>query len=80
MRRLTERMNLAQTVLKELRQQPLSRTELEQRTIRKRGTHGTFEGIFRYLVQGGFVQKSQQKHRAAYIITEKGVKLLEAVQ
>ena len=80
MRRLTERMNLAKTVLKELSRQPLCRTQLEQQTVKKTGTHATFEGIFRYLVQGGYVQKSEQKHRANYMITEKGAKLLEAIQ
>jgi predicted transcriptional regulator len=80
MRRLTERMNLAKTVLRELSRQPLCRTEIEQRTVRKAGTHATFEGIFRYLVQDGYVQKSEQKHRAAYMITEKGTKLLEAIE
>ncbi len=79
MRRLTERMNLAKMVLKELSRQPLSRTELEQRTIRKAGTHATFEGIFRYLNQDGYVVKSEPTHRAKYVITEKGTKLLEAI-
>jgi predicted transcriptional regulator len=79
MRRLTERMNLAKTVLKELSRQPLSRTEIEQRTVKKAGTHGDFVGIFRYLVQSGYVQKSEPKHRANYIVTEKGAKLLEAI-
>ncbi len=79
MRRLTERMHLAKTVLKELSRQPLCRTELEKRTVRKFGTHATFEGIFRYLVQGGYVVKSEQKHRADYVITEKGAKFLEAL-
>jgi len=78
-RRLTDRMALARTVLKELSRQPLFRTELEKRTVSKVGTHATFESIFRYLVQGGYVQKSQEKHRAKYIITEKGTKLLEAI-
>jgi DNA-binding PadR family transcriptional regulator len=72
-------MHLAKTVLKELGRQPLCRTELEKRTVRKFGTHATFEGIFRYLIQSGYVQKSEQKHRAAYIITERGAKLLEAL-
>jgi len=79
MRRLTDRMHLAKTVLKELDRQPLCRTELEKRTVRKLGTHATFEGIFRYLVQSGYVVKSEQKHRAAYVITERGVKFLEAL-
>ena len=79
MRRLTERMNLAKTVLKELNKQPLCRTELEKRTVRKSGTHATFEGIFRYLIQSGFIVKSEQKHRAPYALTEKGAKFLEAL-
>jgi predicted transcriptional regulator len=79
MRRLTDRIHLAKTVLKELNKQPLCRTELEKRTVKKAGTHATFEGIFRYLVQSGYVQKSEQKHRAAYVITERGAKFLEAL-
>jgi predicted transcriptional regulator len=79
MRRLTDRMHLAKTVLKELDRHPLCRTELEKRTVKKSGTHATFEGIFRYLVQSGYVQKSEQKHRAAYVITERGAKFLEAL-
>ena len=79
MRRLTDRMHLAKTVLKELNKQPICRTELEKRTVKKAGTHATFEGIFRYLIQSGYVQKSEQKHRAAYMITERGTKFLEAL-
>jgi predicted transcriptional regulator len=80
MRRLSERMDLAKTVLRELSRQPLCRTRLEQHTVRRAGTHATFEGIFRYLVQSGYIKKSDQKHRADYVLTEKGVKLLEALQ
>jgi predicted transcriptional regulator len=80
MRNLRDRLNLAKTVLKELSRQPLCRTELEKRTVRKFGTHATFEGIFHYLVQNGYVQKSEQKHRAPYVIAEKGVKLLEGLE
>ena len=79
MRRLSERLNLAKTVLKELSKQSLCRTELEKRTTRKLGTHATFEGIFCYLVQSGFVVKSEPKHRAPYAITEKGTKFLEVL-
>jgi len=79
MRRLTDRIHLAKTVLKELNRQPLCRTELEKRTVKKAGTHATFEGIFRYLIQSGYVQKSEQKHRAAYVLTEKGAKFLEVI-
>ncbi len=79
MRRLKDRMNLAKIVLKELERQPLSRTELEKRTVRKAGTHATFEGIFHYLFQSGYLQKSGQKHRAPYVLTEKGAKFLEVI-
>jgi len=79
MRRLHERLHLAKTVLTELRRQPLGRSELEKRTVRKSGTHATFEGIFRYLVRNGYVQKSELKHRSPYVITEKGLKLLEGL-
>jgi DNA-binding PadR family transcriptional regulator len=80
MRRLNERLHLAKTVLHELSRQSICRTELEKRTVKKLGTHATFEGIFSYLVQNGYVQKSEQKHRAPYVITEKGRKLLEGLR
>jgi DNA-binding PadR family transcriptional regulator len=79
MRRLTERIQLAKATLHELSRQPLCRTELEKRTVRRYGTHATFEGIFHFLVDGGYMEKTQPKHRAAYTITEKGKKLLEAI-
>jgi DNA-binding PadR family transcriptional regulator len=79
MRHLHERLRLAKTVLHELNRQSLCRTELEKRTVKKIGTHATFEGIFHYLVQNGYVRKNEQKHRAPYVITEKGLKLLEGL-
>jgi len=72
---------LAKIILHELSRQPLSRTELEKRTIQKAGTsHATFESTFSHLIQEGFVQKSSPKYRAKYMTTEKGIKLLEAFQ
>ena len=79
MRRLSERLHLAKIVLNELRKSSLGRTELEKRTVKKHGTHSTFEGIFHYLVENGYVQKSGQEHRAPYVITERGLKLLEGL-
>jgi DNA-binding PadR family transcriptional regulator len=72
-------MDLARIVLHELKRQPLSRTELDRRTTAKAGTHASFESIFSYLVQGGYIQKSSTKYRAKYELTEKGAKLLEAI-
>jgi predicted transcriptional regulator len=79
MRCLHERLSLAKIMLRELSRQSLSRTELEKRTVRKLGTHATFEGIFHYLVRNGYLVKNEQKHRAPYVITEKGRKLLEGL-
>ena len=79
MRRLRDRLSLAKIVLNELRKSPFGRTELEKRTVRKSGTHSTFEGIFRFLVVNGYVRKSGEEHRAPYVITEKGLKLLEGL-
>jgi predicted transcriptional regulator len=79
MKSLAERIYIAKTVLHELNRQPLSRTELERRTTTKAGTHASFESIFRYLVQGDYVQKSSSEYRAKYLITEKGKKLLDAI-
>jgi DNA-binding PadR family transcriptional regulator len=79
MRSLSDRLQLAKTILRELSRQPLNRTELEKRTTRRFGTHATFDGMFHFLVQGGYVQKREQKHRAAYRITEKGAAFMEVI-
>jgi len=79
MRHLHDRLALARTVLSALNRESLCRTDLEKRTVRKMGTHASFEGMFDFLVANGYVQKSAEKHRAPYVITEKGVKLLEGL-
>jgi predicted transcriptional regulator len=79
MRGLNERLGLAKIMLHELRRSTLGRTELEKKTVRKLGTHATFEGMFCFLVENGYVQKNGQKHRAPYVITEKGLKFLEGL-
>ena len=76
MRTLAKRLQVARTILDLLNQQPLGRTPLENRTIKKADvTHAVFEGIFQFLRQNGYLEKSSQKHRAPYQITEKGRKL-----
>jgi len=80
LRRLTERMNLASMILKDLSRCAMRRTDLEHNTLKCGGTHATFESIFYYLIQGGFIQKSSTRHLAKYAITEKGKKLLEALK
>ena len=71
--------DLAKIILHELSHQPLSRTELAKRTITKSGTPATFESTFGNLVQEGYVQKSSANYRAKYVITEKGIKLLDVI-
>jgi DNA-binding PadR family transcriptional regulator len=79
MKSLDERLSLAKTILHELSREPLSRTILEKRVTRKIGTHASFEGMFRYLIHKGCIEKSGQKIRDFYRITEKGRKLLEGL-
>jgi DNA-binding PadR family transcriptional regulator len=79
MKSLLERLRFAGVVLRELSREPLSRTYLEKRATRRFGTHASFEGIFKFLVKSGFVQKSGSEHRAPYRITDKGRKLLEVL-
>lgn len=72
--------DLAKIVLHELSRQPLSRTELEKRTTEKAGTHAMFESTFSHLVYGGYIEKNSPKYRAKYVMTDKGVSLLKALE
>ncbi len=78
-RRFEERIRLARIVLSELKKQPLRRSVLEKRTVMHCGTHATFEGIFRFLLDEGFVEKTSGEHTAPYRITAKGLKFLEGL-
>ena len=80
MKSLDERLMLAKTILCELSKEPLSRTILDKRVIRKIGTHASFEGMFRYLRDKGCIQKSGKKHRDLYSITESGRKFLAGLE
>jgi DNA-binding HxlR family transcriptional regulator len=71
---------LAKVILHELNRQPLSRTELEKHTLQKAGTHATFESTFNHLVYGGYVEKNSPKYRAKYVMTDKGVAMLKALE
>ena len=79
MRNLEERLRFAKVILHELSREPLSRSLLNKRFIEKSGTSATFEGIFKFLTQNCYVEKSGSAHRAPYCITEKGRKLLEGL-
>jgi DNA-binding PadR family transcriptional regulator len=79
-RTLTLRLAEARVILHVLSKQPLRRTELERLTARKIRTHGTFVGVFYFLVDEGYVQKQGEWHCAAFAVTERGTKLLEALE
>lgn len=73
MRELKERLELAGVVLRELSREPLSHTILEKK-VRNRGgaTYATFEGIFRFLIDDGDIEKCGVELRAPFRITERG--------
>jgi DNA-binding PadR family transcriptional regulator len=79
MRNLQERLKYAKVILHELSRKPLSRTMLNKRFIEKSGTSAVFEGIFKFLVKNGYIEKSGAAHRAPYRITKKGTKFLEGL-
>jgi predicted transcriptional regulator len=72
--------DIAKIILHLLSRQPLSRTELERRTLAKAGTHSKFESTFSHLVQGGYAEKNSPEYRAKYAITDKGSTLLKALE
>jgi len=76
---LSRRLNLAKIVLHELNKTPTNRTQLEKKATRKCGTHASFESILHFLKENGYLEKTAQRHRAPYRITEKGRKLLEGL-
>jgi predicted transcriptional regulator len=79
MNSLYERLNLAKIVLAELSKQSLRNKELEKKTVMKGGTHATFEGMFRFLIQYGYVEKTERRHCAPFCMTKKGRKFLEGL-
>ncbi len=73
-------MALAKLLFEKLKEEPVCRTAIELKVLKKAGTHATFEGIFKWLHKSGYIEKSSLSHRSNYRITEKGLKLLEALQ
>ena len=79
MKELRERLRIARVVLRELSRQNLSRSGLTRRAIQRGAGYASFNSIFSYLISEGYVEKSGIEQRAPYRITERGIKLLEAV-
>lgn len=76
---LFEKHNLAKVILRELSKQPLGRTKLERKAVIHCGSRSKFESLFAYLLENGYIEKSSEKHRAPYRITEKGKRFLEGL-
>ena len=66
-------------ILRELSRRPLSRIELQSRFLQKFCSPSAFEGTFFFLVQDGRIKKNGSEYRSPYTITERGIKLLEAL-
>lgn len=71
-----ERMLL---ILRELSRSPLSRRQLQLRFMRRFESPSAFESTFQYLAREGRIAKSSSEHRAPYVLTDSGRKLLEAL-
>lgn len=63
-------------VLRELSREPLSHSVLEKRCTRGEMSYACFEGVFRFLVADGDIEKCGVEHRAPFRITEKGAAFL----
>jgi len=70
---------LAKIVLAQLNQQNLRYTQLYKRVLAHCGTPSSFERVFLFLKQGGYVEKSGGEHIAPYRITERGKRFLEVI-
>lgn len=70
---LKTRLGFVRVVLRELSREPLSRSALEKRSrSRVEMSFACFEGIFRFLVADGDVEKCGPEHRAPFRLTERG--------
>ena len=53
----SERLRLAKIMLRELREEPLSWTELEKGLLHQCGTHGKFRSLMSWLRKNGYIIK-----------------------
>lgn len=66
-------------VLRELSRRPLCRIELQKRFLARFDSPSAFEATFMFLSRSGRIEKGGPEHRSPYIVTEQGLKLLEAL-
>ena len=79
MKDLKERLTITKAILRFLSWQPASRSELTHFAIKHGGSYASFNAILCFMVSTGYVEKSGLEHRSPYRITEKGLKMLEAL-
>jgi predicted transcriptional regulator len=77
---LEERLKYAKLILREVSCENLGRTALCKRFVQASGSPASFDGLMRFLVRNGFVEKSGSRHRAPYRLTERGRRFLEGLQ
>ncbi len=71
-----ETIRVMGVILREVSRQPLTRSNLRDKTTPKGISYATFEAVLVFLAHDGNVEKSGPEHRAPYRITEKGLKFL----
>jgi hypothetical protein len=76
---LKEQLELTKAILREVSRRPLSRVELQFRFLQKFGSPSAFEATFLFLIKNGRIKKDGSEYRSPYAITNRGIKLLEAL-
>ena len=72
-----DRLRLAKIALQQLKDRPLSWTQLEKRVLRKCGTSGKFSGLIRWMLKEGYISKAgPSKSRAPYQVNPSKVEFL----
>lgn len=73
MNELSERLGMAEGILKELSRGLLRRTELEKRVFRNRDiSYSCFSSLFAFLVVDGDIEKVSADKMAPFRLTDKG--------
>jgi predicted transcriptional regulator len=62
-----------------LNRNQMNRTELETKFFAKAKEKYSFDLTTRFLVKNGYIEKTENKKRSPYHITEKGKRLLEGL-
>lgn len=79
MRNLEERLKYAKVILCAVSREPLGRTALCKRFVVASGSPASFDGLMRFLVRNGYIEKASSAHRAPYRVTDRGKRFLEGL-